>query len=182
MVADLRWEKIKVPMHISLDVNELVLNHMKKELDNLPGFTWQAWNQIAAYSLMNKIHISDAINWIDKSITINKNFTNQMTKAGLLEASGNTAEADQLRSSPMDLATEAELNTYGYQLLQQGKNDEAIKIFRKNTKDHPDSWNVWDSLGEACGIKGEKENAIKYYSKAYEMAPDNQKMRIKEYS
>ena len=179
VVVDLRWEKLKIPIQIELDVHELVLNHMKKELDNLQGFTWQAWNQIAAYALMNKVHLSDAMDWVDKSIKMNKNFSNQITKAGLLEAEGKTAEADELKQSAMKMATEAEINTYGYQLLQQGKNDEALNLFIKNTKDHPDSWNVWDSLGEAYGIKGNKDMAVKYYSKAYEMAPDNQKSRIK---
>jgi TolA-binding protein len=177
--AVLRWEKLKVPVHISLDVHEIVLSHMKKELDNLPGFFWQGWNQIASYALKNKVHLAEAMDWVDKSIKINKNFANQITKAGLLEAAGKTAEADELKKSAMTTATEAEINTYGYQLLQQGKNDEAIEIFIKNTKDYPESWNVWDSLGEAYGIKGNKDMAVKYYSKAYGMAPDNQKERIK---
>lgn len=177
--AVLRWEKLKVPVHIELDVHGLVLDHMKKELDNLPGFFWQGWNQIASYALMNKTHLEEAMNWVEKSISINKNFTNTMTKAGLLEAAGKTADAAELKNKAMMNATEAEVNTYGYQLLQRGKNDEAIEVFIKNTKDHPDSWNVWDSLGEAYGIKGDKELAVKFYSKAYEMAPDNQKNRIK---
>lgn len=177
--ADLRWEKLKVPIHIDVDVNEIVLNHMKKELDNLPGFSWQGWNQIAAYALMNKVHLTEAMDWVDKSININKTFANQMTKAGLLEAMGKISEADVFKQAAMKMGTEAEVNTYGYQLLQQGKQDEAIEIFTKNTKDNPDSWNVWDSLGEAYGIKGNKDMAVKYYSKAYGMAPDNQKDRIK---
>lgn len=175
----LRWEKLKLPVHVDINLHELVINHMLKELDNLPGFSWQGWNQIASYALMSKTHLSDAMAWIDKSISMNKNFTNQMTKSELLLASGKTAEAEELKKTAMMAGTETEINTYGYQLLQQGKNDEAVEIFTKNTKDHPESWNVWDSLGEAYGIKGDKNSAVKYYSKAYEMAPDNQKSRIK---
>ena len=177
--AVMRWEKLSVPIHITLDVHELVIQHMKKELDNLQGFFWQGWNQIAAYALVNDMHLKDAMNWVDKSINFNKNFTNQMTKAGLLEASGNSTEAAELKKSVMADATEAEINTYGYQLLQMGKNSEAIEVFMRNTQDHPDSWNVWDSLGEAYGITGNKTLAVKYYSKAYDMAPENQKSRIK---
>jgi tetratricopeptide (TPR) repeat protein len=175
----LRWEKLQVPVHVEIDVHELAINHMLKELDSSPGFFWQGWNQIASYALMNKTHLSDAMNWIDKSINMNKNFTNQMTKSGLLLAAGKTAEAEELKKTAMMAGTEAEINTFGYQLLQQGKTDEAIEIFTENTKDHPESWNVWDSLGEAYGIKGDKNSAVNYYSKAYEMAPDNQKSRIK---
>jgi tetratricopeptide (TPR) repeat protein len=175
----LRWEKLKVPIHLELDVHEIVINHMKKELDNLPGFSWQGWNQIAAYALMNKIHMSEAMDWVDKSLTINKTFSNQLTKAELLEEMGKTSEAAELKEAAMKMGTEAEVNTYGYTLMGSGKTDEAIELFTKNTVDHPDSWNVWDSLGEAYGIKGNKDMAVKYYSKAYDMAPENQKGRIK---
>ena len=44
--------------------------------------------------------------------------------------------------------------------------DEAIAIFQKNAKDHPDSWNVHDSLGEALATKGDKKAAADSYAKA----------------
>jgi tetratricopeptide (TPR) repeat protein len=79
----------------------------------------------------------------------------------------------------MSIATEAEINQYGYQLLFGGKVDEAIKIFQKNVKDHPDSWNVYDSLGEGYATKGDTKKAIEYYTKALNMVKDeDQKKRI----
>ena len=41
-----------------------------------------------------------------------------------------------------------------------------------------DSWNTYDSLGEALNNKGDKKGAREYYEKAYEMDPANQKVRI----
>jgi len=72
------------------------------------------------------------------------------------------------------------MNAYGYQLLQQKKTDEAIEAFRKNVKDHPASWNVYDSLGEAYATKGEKKLARENYTKALNMAPESQKKRIND--
>ena len=46
-------------------------------------------------------------------------------------------------------------------------------MFRKNVKDHPDSWNTYDSLGEALAANGDKKAAIEDYSKALAMAPDD---------
>ena len=46
-------------------------------------------------------------------------------------------------------------------------------MFRKNVKDHPDSWNTYDSLGEALAAKGDKKAAVEDYSKALSMAPDD---------
>ena len=79
----------------------------------------------------------------------------------------------------MRIATEVEINNYGYQLLGAGKTDEAIEIFRKNVKDHPQSWNTYDSLGEAYDRKGDKKLAAENYRKAQSMTKDpDQKKRI----
>lgn len=175
---NLRWAELVVPMKIELDINRIVLENMKKELTSLPGFFWQGWNQIAAYAWANDLDLNDALGWADRSIGINENFTNSMTKVLILESLGKTSEANQLKEKYIPNATEAEINALGYQYLFAGKTDPAIELFKMNTEDHPDSWNVWDSLGEGYAAKGEKKLAIKNYKKAHEMAPANQKARI----
>ncbi len=55
------------------------------------------------------------------------------------------------------IATENELNTYGYQLINSNNLDKAIEIFILNTNRHPKSANTWDSLGEAYFTKGDKK-------------------------
>jgi tetratricopeptide (TPR) repeat protein len=71
----------------------------------------------------------------------------------------------------MTIATEAELNNYGYQLLGQGDHDKAIEILKMNTERFPKSANTWDSLGEAYAIKGDKTNAVKNFKKSLSMNP-----------
>jgi len=68
---------------------------------------------------------------------------------------------------------ESQLNILGYRLLQVGLNKEAIEIFKINVKEFPDSWNVYDSLGEGYMINGDKELAIKNYEKSLKLNPDN---------
>ena len=75
-------------------------------------------------------------------------------------------------------STEAELNLYGYQLMNNGKLNEAIKIFKLNTERFPDEWNVYDSYAEALNKNGNKEDALKNYEIALSKAPENQKSRI----
>ena len=60
----------------------------------------------------------------------------------------------------------------------QKKVDEAIAIFQKNVKAHPESWNVYDSLGEAYATKDDKAKASTNYKKALSMCPEAQKPRI----
>jgi tetratricopeptide (TPR) repeat protein len=70
--------------------------------------------------------------------------------------------------------SEQEINTLGYMLLRDDKIEAAIEIFKLNVSEHPKSWNVYDSLGEAYMKQGEKELAIKNYQKSLELNPNNQ--------
>jgi len=45
---------------------------------------------------------------------------------------------------------------------------------RKNVELHPDSWNAYDSLGEAYLKDGNKELATKNYQKSVELNPKNE--------
>jgi Flp pilus assembly protein TadD len=50
---------------------------------------------------------------------------------------------------------------------------EAIEVFRLNVELFPDSWNVYDSLGEAYMNKGDTKLAIDNYKKSVELNPNN---------
>jgi CubicO group peptidase (beta-lactamase class C family) len=65
------------------------------------------------------------------------------------------------------------LNSMGYYLLGKKKIKEAVEIFKMNVKAYPQSFNVYDSLGEAYMINGDKELAIKNYRKSVKLNPDN---------
>ena len=69
------------------------------------------------------------------------------------------------------------MNTMGYRLMNKGMIDQAIKIFQLNIKAYPQSWNVYDSLGEAYMKKGEKKLAVKFYNKSLELNPKNDNAR-----
>ncbi len=63
------------------------------------------------------------------------------------------------------------LNQYAYQLLGQGQSAKAINAFLLNTKRHPASPNVWDSLGEGYALSGDAKNAIASFKKSLSMNP-----------
>lgn len=46
-------------------------------------------------------------------------------------------------------------------------------MFKLNVALFPDSFNVYDSLGEAYMVAGERELAIKNYKKSLELNPNN---------
>jgi tetratricopeptide (TPR) repeat protein len=180
--AVMEWEKVKISFPIKVDVHAVVLKHLHNDLRSSHQFYWQSWSQAANYCLKQNINLQEAMTWIDRSINMNENYTNLSVKAGLLKKAGQEAESAKLKDEAITLATEAELNTLGYEyLLNQGNTTKAIEIFKLNITRHPQSWNVYDSLGEAYAKQGEKKLAIKNYSKALDMVKDEaQKVRIKE--
>ena len=70
------------------------------------------------------------LKWIDQAIAQNKNFATLSVKSGILKATGNTAEAEKMMNDAIAIATENELNLYGYQLMNQGEQDKAIEMFQ----------------------------------------------------
>ena len=72
-----------------------------------------------------------------------------------------------------DFENEYRLNEVGYDLLEMNKVADAVIIFEYNTKLFPESSNVYDSLGEAYYIQGDKKNALLNYKKSLQLDPAN---------
>lgn len=72
------------------------------------------------------------------------------------------------------LFTEAGLNILGYSYFQDKDYKMAILIFKMNVEDNPNSWNVYDSLGEVFLASGNEEEAKKNYKKSVELNPSNE--------
>jgi hypothetical protein len=167
----LNWEKKQFPVKVELAVDDIVMANAEEELKGPVGFTPQGFMSAANYAFQNNVNQEKALVWVDRAIAQNKNFQSLRIKSGLLKQTGKTAEADKLMAEALVIATENELNVYGYQLLGQGDHDKAIEIFTMNTQRNPKSANVWDSLGEAYATKGDKANAIKNFKKALSLNP-----------
>jgi tetratricopeptide (TPR) repeat protein len=71
------------------------------------------------------------------------------------------------------LLPENGLNRLGYEFLENDP-QAAIALFELNVETHPEAWNVYDSLGEAFMVAGDREAAIRNYRRSLELNPDNQ--------
>ena len=82
------------------------------------------------------------------------------------------------------LFSESGMNSLAYSYLGKKEYETAIKLFEMNVDSYPDSWNVYDSLGEAYLKMGNKEKAKENYIKSIELNPDNEngKKVLKELS
>ena len=74
------------------------------------------------------------------------------------------------------------INNLGYAILSSNMVELAIKVFIKNVGFFPDSFNVYDSLGEAYMKNGDTQMAIENYKKSLELNPsnDNAKKMLKQ--
>ncbi len=68
---------------------------------------------------------------------------------------------------------EDEVNTWGYQLVEQNKINEALEVFKLNTLLFPNSWNVYDSYAETLESIGKQKEAIINYRKSLELNSEN---------
>ncbi|MFB3389596.1 serine hydrolase [Flavobacterium sp. LAR06] len=89
-------------------------------------------------------------------------------------AAAGTDTYKKLKKDPTFGIKENEINSVGYQLLQNGKKKEAIEVFKINVENFPKSGNVYDSLGEAYLADGDKNLAIANYTKSVELDPQNE--------
>ena len=52
--------------------------------------------------------------------------------------------------------------------------EEATGVFELNSEFFPGSWNVWDSLAEACLAGDDTVRARRLYQKSLDLNPDNE--------
>ncbi len=72
------------------------------------------------------------------------------------------------------IITEGGYNLLGYKLLNEGKLKDAIEIFKLNSEAYPESFNVYDSLGEAYMKNNQTDLAIENYKKSLELNDKNE--------
>lgn len=70
--------------------------------------------------------------------------------------------------------SEGELNFLGIELMENGHLPLALEVFKTNTLIYPESFNVFDSYGEALMKAGKKEAAILMYRRSIALNPNNQ--------
>ena len=68
---------------------------------------------------------------------------------------------------------ESILNNLAYAAMEKNPKG-ALKAFKLNSEEYPESWNVWDSLADGYMHAGDKKKAKKYFKKSLKLNPDNQ--------
>jgi len=174
----LRWAKVAVPFHVSVDVNPIVLRSIQNQLRSVGGFTWAGYDEAALWLLDTNADLDQAIKWEDQSIQAEERFDNLLTKSEILDAQGKKQEAQANKAKALELANGLQLHAYGRGLQIQNKQDDGFSVFQINIKKRPNEWYTHGEIARIASAKGDFDTATKEMKLAQASAPDNAKNQI----
>ena len=176
-VVALKWEELQVPITISVDdINAVYLSEIRKELKNSPGFTWTNWAAATDFALKVKDN-AEALKWAQTAAgpqVGQENFTTLALLAAAQEANGMTADAEKTLDKALNhpTATVTDIHLYGRRLLNQGKKEQAVKVWQLNAKRYGTVWPTNVGLARAYAATGDYKKALGYAQAALKQAPD----------
>jgi hypothetical protein len=102
-VLAIEWEKVRVHVTIGVEID----GKIRKSVANAKADDWQTPMGAARYFFDQKKSREEAWKWLDKSIGINRNFSNVARKARVLADEGKFAEAAKAGEEALALAKTA---------------------------------------------------------------------------
>jgi alpha/beta hydrolase fold/Tetratricopeptide repeat len=131
--------------------------------------------ELTAYETGHYVFLQNPQLVINCIVTMYANDVMPSEKAAILEkgyAQALIADNENHKNLVHYWHSEGDLNEWGYSLLQKNELENALEIFKLNVMLHPESANVYDSIGDAYVRMGNKELAIENYKKALTLNPD----------
>jgi len=171
-LVTMRWEKLAVPFRVTVPVNDIVQADLKSQLRGGSQYIWESWDEAATYLLAAKTNLPQALDYANRSIQVESRFDNLLTKAQVLEAMGKKDEALAIRAKALDSGSAIQVHSFARQLQLQGKQDEAMELFRRNVKKYPNEWISHNDAARLAVAKGDYDSALKEMKLAAADAPD----------
>jgi len=175
-VASLRWEKLRVPFKIDVDLKSTVQASISSTLRGGKHWDGAAWAAAARWELRNG-DVDTALQYANHALSLGTTVPALRTKAAVLEKKGDTKGAAELRDRAKSMFTDAETISLTYNTsLNAKKYDEAISYLNGYLAAHPNSdetWRVYAGLGDSYAAKGDMAKAKEYFDKAMAAAHDN---------
>ncbi|MEK6155291.1 DUF2911 domain-containing protein [Flavobacteriaceae bacterium 3-367] len=174
----LSWGNKRAEFNLSLDIDQIALDNIRKQLRSDAYWEWFSWCQAADYCAEYKINTEEALQWIDRSIALRENFSNWDVKAKLLSQQGDEKGAEAAIQRAVEVGDEIHLERYGRRLLKQEDFDGAEFVFRQALKKNNSYWRAHFNRGNALKGLGKKKDALKAFETAIKYAPEDRKAQI----
>jgi tetratricopeptide (TPR) repeat protein len=176
----MRWERVAVPFKVEVDTPEIVRRSLRNQLRARAQFEWRAWQEAADYLLNNKLGAEEALKYADRSVELEDRFENGMTRAHALGALGRREEALAARERAIDRGSQLQVHDYGRGLQAQGRQAEALELFRGNIKKAPNSWVGHNEAARVAAATGDFDTAVREMKLAVAAAPESLKAQHAE--
>jgi hypothetical protein len=173
--ATLRWEKLAVPFHVSVDNKAVVLRSIKQELRSVGGFTWAGYDEAAQWCLDNNYELEQALKWEDTSIQNEERFENWESKSRILDAMGRKDDAAKALSTALEKANAVQLYVYARGIQRAGNAKRAFELYPQVPKKDPNHWISHLAVARIDSNKGDFAGASKEMTQAISAAPDTTK-------
>src|ERR1700682_5542724 len=174
-MVTMRWAKVAVPFHISVDTNAITDRSIANQLRNIGGFTWAGYDEAANWNLDNNYKLDEALKWEDTSIQNEERFENLETKSRILDAMGKKQEAAATLTQALDKANAIQLYVYARGLQRQKQQDKTFDIYRRDAKQFPDHWITHIGSARVASGSGNFDVAVKEMKLSIAAAPDQQR-------
>ena len=175
-VVAMQWEKISVPFKIEVDVDNIVIAKLRKEMTGNKSFTPALELQAAQYCLNKNINLEEALRWSQNAVSGPGGQRTYITLRNLAVANeklNRITEADSIMTEGLKIATAIQYTAYGRQLITAKRADKAMEVFKASEKRYGDVWGVNNGLMSGYSAKGNFIKAIKHANKAMVQAPND---------
>ena len=163
--------KIQVPYEGELLnlADELIGNSEFQQASNVlkSGVKWYP-NSGTLYGRLSKVYAK-----LGRPAPIDEDRFLKLIDDGKVDEAITVYEKDHKAFPDWIIFSENKLNDKGYHQLYMGDPALAIKIFQLNARVFPNSFNAFDSLGEAFAKSGNNKDAIASYKRSLELNPKN---------
>jgi hypothetical protein len=188
--AYLQWENKRIGFKIDVpNAYELYVDKIRDELKGTTAaFQHETYVAAAAFCAQNKVELEQGLKWADIAVSDGfvgqEDFNSLSTKAQVLTAMGKDADAEIVMDKAIKQSTASvgAIHQYAKTLLNAGKKEKAMEIFKYNAKTHPED-KFTPNVGLARGYTalGDKKNAIKYWEIAIKNLPESRKQELSFY-
>ncbi len=184
-VVAMQWEYVSVPFRIDVDVDNIVIAKLRKEMTSRKSFIPALELQAAQYCLNKNINLEEALAWSKNAIVGpagQKTYITLRNLATAYEKLNRIPEADSTMNEALLIATANQYTAYGRILIGQKRTDKALDIFKASQKRYGDIFGVNSGLVNGYSAKGDFKNALKFAEKAIAQAPDeNSKKQLEDF-
>ena len=181
-VVTMRWEKLAVPFTVSVNATESTIRSLREELRGGKQYSWNSWEEAAAFCLQSKTNLQEALHWADLSIQNEERFENVMTKAGILEALDRGTDAKTAYDHAMQIGNATQIYFFARQMQAEHRDSLAMATFAVVTKRFPNHWAAHLAQARLDSNAGNFDAAAKQLEAALSSGlPDGSRSAIEAY-